>query len=160
MSTAKYSILSMEPRTLSGNFPDTLDLFVIGEVHSRASALSACLKAINAVVRYPGRQRTIVFLGDLGPDSLCAMYLAISTGGVDDEVRILPGNHELMLLDVLAGHGPGDWRINGGLTVMDEVDSDWRNLPRPDHLGSDLVRRIAVYGLGPCREHDAKGVVL
>ncbi len=132
-----YSILSMEPRSLPGDCPDNIELYVIGDVHGRAGALSACLQAIDAGDRHPGRQRTIVYLGDLidrGPDSLGAMRLAMSAGGVDDDVRVLPGNHELMLLDVLAGHGPGDWLINGGLTLMDEVDRDWRNLSWPEAL--------------------------
>ncbi|WP_121632099.1 metallophosphoesterase [Tropicibacter alexandrii] len=137
MSTAKYSILNMDARTLPGDFPDNLDLFFIGDVHGRAGALSACLQALDAVERHPGRQRNIVFFGDLidrGPDSLGAVRLAMSAGGIDDDVRVLPGNHELLLLDVLAGHPPGEWVVNGGLKVMNEVDRGWRDLRWPDAL--------------------------
>ncbi|SEQ70925.1 serine/threonine protein phosphatase 1 [Loktanella sp. DSM 29012] len=65
----------------------------------------------------------IVFLGDLidrGPDSIGAVHLAMQATTLNqaDEVVLLPGNHELLLVQVLDGHDPDLWLINGGKTVM------------------------------------------
>lgn len=38
-----------------------------------------------------------------------------------DIVYFLPGNHELMMIDVIDGKSPEHWLMNGGATVMREV---------------------------------------
>ena len=80
-------------------------LFVIGDVHGQAQALAAALNTIAAIPR-AGNRRRLVFLGDIvdrGPHSLDAIKLTMSAADrVDaDDVVLLPGNHELMLLDAL-----------------------------------------------------------
>jgi len=114
-------------RPLPCRGPDA-QLFAIGDVHGQAGALSV---ALDAIARVPGTglPRRLVFLGDLidrGPDSLDAVRLAM--GASDrarvDEVILLPGNHELMLIDGLLDPQEfmGDWLDNGGDTVIQEAD--------------------------------------
>ena len=102
-------------------------LFVIGDVHGQAQALAAALDAVAAIPRAANRRR-LVFLGDLidrGPHSLDAIKLAMTAAdrtGADDLV-LLPGNHELMLLDALEHPMKfmGDWLDNGGETLIAEA---------------------------------------
>jgi serine/threonine protein phosphatase 1 len=105
-------------------------LFVIGDVHGQADALGAALDAI-ACVPAVGLLRRLVFLGDLidrGPDSLGAIRLAM--GAADracvDEVTLLPGNHELMLIEGLLEPQElmEDWLANGGFAVIQQADPD------------------------------------
>lgn len=103
-------------------------LFVVGDVHGQAVALGAALDAI-AAVPGAGLPRRLVFLGDLidrGPDSLGAVRLAMGAAdrALVDEVTLLPGNHELMLIDGLLDPQSfiGDWLDNGGDAVILEAD--------------------------------------
>ena len=102
-------------------------LFVIGDVHGQAQALAGALDAIASVPRAADRRR-LVFLGDLidrGPHSLEAIKLAMSAAdrAGADELVLLPGNHELMLLDALEHPMKfmGDWLDNGGETLIAEA---------------------------------------
>lgn len=116
-------------RPLPCRGPET-QLFVIGDVHGQAGALGAALDVIGRVPEI-GLPRRLIFLGDLidrGPDSLGAVRLAM---GASDRVRVgevtlLPGNHELMLIDGLLDPQEfiGDWLDNGGDAVILEVDPD------------------------------------
>ena len=101
---------------------------MIGDVHGQAGALGAALDGIGRVPG-TGMPRRLVFLGDLidrGPDSLGAVRLAM--GAADrakvDAVTLLPGNHELMLVDGLLDPQEfmGDWLDNGGDAVIREAD--------------------------------------
>ena len=105
-------------------------LFVIGDVHGQAGALAVALDTIG---RVPGNglPRRLIFLGDLidrGPDSIGAVRMAM--GAADrarvDEVSLLPGNHELMLLDGLQDPQEfmADWLDNGGDALIKEADPD------------------------------------
>ena len=103
-------------------------LFAIGDVHGQATALAIALDAIGAVPEI-GLPRRLVFLGDLidrGPDSLGAVRLAMGAAerARVDEVILLPGNHELMLIDGLLDPQVflGDWLDNGGDAVIQEAD--------------------------------------
>lgn len=102
-------------------------LFVVGDVHGQALALQETLTTISAIPRTAAR-RKLVFLGDIidrGPQNLQAIQLTLSTQGAAcvDEVVLLPGNHELMLLDALEDpmRYMGDWLDNGGATVIAEA---------------------------------------
>ena len=115
-------------RPLPCRGPDA-QLFVIGDVHGQASALGATLDAI-ARVPGAGLPRHLVFLGDLidrGPDSLGAVRLAMgaSERARVDEVILLPGNHELMLIGGLLDPQDciSDWLDNGGDAVIQEADA-------------------------------------
>lgn len=105
-------------------------LFAIGDVHGQSEALEAALNAIsNCPSDSPARH--LIFLGDLidrGPDSMGSVKLAMdaySQAGVD-LVTLLPGNHELMLLDGLLEPDLylSAWLYNGGDALIKELDPD------------------------------------
>lgn len=105
-------------------------LFAIGDVHGQSAALAAVLQAISDTPG-DGRVRHLIFLGDLidrGPDSLGAVQLAMDARRQArvDLLTILPGNHELMLLDGLLNPDPyiATWLDNGGDAVIKESDPE------------------------------------
>jgi serine/threonine protein phosphatase 1 len=110
--------------------PQSVDgeqLFVIGDIHGHAGALSATLSALAGIARTAKRRR-LVFLGDLidrGPASLEAIDLVenAKSHALVDDVVILPGNHELMMLDALDDPMMfmGDWLDNGGQELILEA---------------------------------------
>lgn len=106
---------------------DSSQLFVIGDVHGQADALRATLLFMAGVPRAAAVRR-LVFLGDIidrGPASLEAIRLAESAKSLAlvDDVVILPGNHELMLLDAIDDPMMfmGDWLDNGGEELILEA---------------------------------------
>ena len=114
-------------------------ILVVGDVHGRAGALERMLGHL-AALPAGGGGRDLVFLGDLidrGPGSLRAVRLAWGSRDLADRVLPLPGNHELMLMDVLAeleatgeaGPDAGMWLVNGGEAVLREVDPEGRLPP-------------------------------
>lgn len=115
-----------EWRPFPGRLPDE-QIFVIGDVHGRGGALEMTLGAISEVPR-AAPVRRLVSLGDLidrGPANRYAIDAVLSgqeTAGVD-RVDLLPGNHELVLLDAVEDptwvHFYADI---GGLAVIDELD--------------------------------------
>lgn len=118
--------------------PDDVEVFAVGDVHGQAAAFEAMLAHVAGVKTRPGRKRLLVQTGDVidrGPENLRAMALALNARELArvDEVVLLPGNHELMLLEVLDdaeaavkndsfyGTHLGVWAMNGGLDVLDEL---------------------------------------
>lgn len=103
-------------------------IFAIGDVHGQAEALQRLLDHI-AAIQPAGKQRDIIFLGDLidrGPENLRTIDLAMDADQICDRRFILPGNHELMMLRAEAyGLQYHDtfmhWFENGGHAVVDEV---------------------------------------
>lgn len=115
-----------------GLTPPCSHLFAVGDIHGQRAVLETLLTHLRAAA--PGetpdgaaREREIVFLGDLidrGPDSLGAVRLAWEAKGFDRHT-ILPGNHELMMLDTL--DDPSEWEMwlyNGGFALLHEFDPD------------------------------------
>lgn len=110
--------------------PQSVDgeqLFVIGDIHGQAGALSATLSVLAGIARTAKRRR-LVFLGDLidrGQASLKAIELVknAKSHALVDDVVILPGNHELMMLDALDDPMMfmGDWLDNGGEELILEA---------------------------------------
>ncbi|OBY24214.1 metallophosphoesterase family protein [Leisingera sp. JC1] len=133
---------SLQQRPLPGTLPPGIELYVIGDVHGRAEQLAAILKAIRVIDR-TAEKRVLVFLGDLidrGPESLRAIRLALNAGtlaGVD-ELHILPGNHELALIDVLNGGDHHLWLANGGRALLAETAQGTATEPF-----SDVRERLA-----------------
>ncbi|SEQ87321.1 serine/threonine protein phosphatase 1, partial [Loktanella sp. DSM 29012] len=130
---------SLPSRLLPGAVDPGVEIFAIGDVHGQAAVLAAILSEIADMPRQADTQRMIVFLGDLidrGPDSIGAAHLAMQATTLTqaDEVVLLPGNHELLLLEVLDGHDPDLWLINGGKTVMAEIDPAWTDRPWAETL--------------------------
>ena len=108
--------------------PAAAQVFAIGDVHGQADLLAATLKTISQIDRGSDVRR-LIFLGDIidrGPASLRAIGLvqqAAQLAAVDDVV-LLPGNHELMLLDGLDAPQMymTDWLDNGGDALIQEAD--------------------------------------
>ena len=121
-------VLRLPPRPIPSKVPRDTELFIIGDVHGRRHALSLCLEDIRETPKTADK-RIIVFLGDLidrGRDSLGAIKLAMDAQVLADEVHILPGNHELMMVDAMSGGSQSPWLLNGGITLLDELGVDWR----------------------------------
>ncbi|MBS1301375.1 metallophosphoesterase [Loktanella sp. SALINAS62] len=126
--------VSLSSRSLPGSIDPGLEVFAIGDVHGQAAVLAATLSEVAELPRMAATRRVVVFLGDLidrGPDSVGAVDLAMRTATFTeaDDVVLLPGNHELMLLEVLNGCDPDLWLGNGGKAVMTELDPDWTSMP-------------------------------
>jgi serine/threonine protein phosphatase 1 len=121
---------------LPGQMPD-LQIFAIGDIHAQASAFADALDAIGAT-RGDGRRRVLVLLGDLidrGPDHLGTLALleAAQDRAFVDEVILLPGNHELMLLDALADASTfRSWVVDWGMPMLEELDPDGTVHTLPD----------------------------
>lgn len=139
------------PWRAHGAAPTEGQLLVIGDVHGRADALERLLRHLRELPPWGG-SRELVFLGDVvdrGPDSLRALRLAWEARSLADRWLMLPGNHELMLMDALdAAAAPGQvastnspvdspaarlWRANGGAALLREVDPE-RRLSPPEAL--------------------------
>ena len=125
MTAMEISLGTMRSHGVRGT-PDA-QVFAIGDVHGQADTLEATLDAIRKVPR-TAEVRRLIFLGDLidvGPASLRVIALAQNAGEFADvdDVIILPGNHELMLLDGIdAPHMYiSDWLDNGGEMVIEEA---------------------------------------
>ncbi|PTX52476.1 serine/threonine protein phosphatase 1 [Gemmobacter caeni] len=123
-------------RPFPGRLPNE-QIFVIGDVHGRGGALEMALAAIYETPRAAPRRR-LVSLGDLidrGPANLYAIEAVLAgrdTAGVD-RVDLLPGNHELVLLDAVEDptwvHFYADI---GGLALIDELDPKAEAKTAPD----------------------------
>ncbi len=108
--------------------PAAAQVFAIGDVHGQADLLAATLKTISQIDRGADMRR-LIFLGDIidrGPASLRAIGLVLESAQLAtvDEVVLLPGNHELMLLDGLDAPQMylSDWLDNGGDALIQEAD--------------------------------------
>ena len=117
-----------------------------------------------------------MFLGDLidrGPQSLRAVRLAWGAGDLADRRIILPGNHELMLMDALAeggiaGEPPADspagrlWRMNGGDAALREVDPAGRLAPAEalEAFAAALPEGFLAAVLSGPTHHEAGGLLL
>ena len=101
--------------------PDGYRAYAIGDIHGRVDLLEELLAKIEADIgSRPPTENFIIFLGDLidrGPAS-AAVVDRLRTYGVQDATTIfLSGNHEEVMLRVLAGEKGGllaDWLKFGG----------------------------------------------
>lgn len=142
-----------EWRPFPGRLPEE-QIFVIGDVHARGGALEVALAAIAAVPR-AAPVRRLVSLGDLidrGPANLYAIDAVL--GGREtalvDRVDLVPGNHELVLLDAVEDPTWAPFYADiGGLALIDELDphaqaktpSDVSRLLR-DRLPDGFLERV------------------
>lgn len=98
-----------QPATRPGQVPDGCRIYAIGDIHGRLDLLDALLERIDQdhAGREPAR-RMLIFLGDLidrGPDSaqVVERVMALKAASPED-VRVLIGNHEEVMLMALAGN--------------------------------------------------------
>ena len=126
MPNLKTMLGRWKPHAAQG--PTASQVFAVGDVHGQADVLGATLNAICQIERSSDVRR-LIFLGDIidrGPASLRAISLVLEAAQVAavDEVVLLPGNHELMLLDGLDAPQMylSDWLDNGGDALIQEAD--------------------------------------
>lgn len=125
MSVSQTSFCSWKPLGL--RVPLDAQIFAIGDVHGQADTLEEVFRAIQRVPR-TAKVRRLILIGDLidrGPASLRAIALAQRADELAcvEDVVILPGNHELMLLDGIDAPQMyiGDWLDNGGDLLIEEA---------------------------------------
>ena len=112
--------------SLPGAIPKGIDIFVIGDVHGQADLLGQVLQAIQDSPQQ-SKERYLDFIGDLidrGSSSLRAVSLAMQamTLAQVDELHVMPGNHDLMLLNAIASpDGLKHWAMNDGQAVLAEL---------------------------------------
>ncbi|MCW3783583.1 metallophosphoesterase [Defluviimonas salinarum] len=103
-------------------------LFAIADVHGRDDLLESLLARIAKVPLEARLSRTLIFTGDLidrGRGNLRAIRLALAAEQMADKRVILPGNHELMMLEAIENRPDSGhlrcWYENGGYAVLDEI---------------------------------------
>jgi serine/threonine protein phosphatase 1 len=105
--------------------PFDAHIFAIGDCHGHVAELRSLLDHIDSLPSN-GASRTLVFTGDLidrGPDSLGCVRLAMDARARCDKRILLPGNHEIMLIEAFRDpHLAGTWYHNGGEAFLEEVD--------------------------------------
>ncbi len=117
----------MPPRTIA-----------IGDIHGCHLALAALLTEIS-----PQPEDTIITLGDYidrGPDSQNVVDQLLDLSGVTRLVTLL-GNHEIMLLDVLAGSDDGEaWKQYGGKETLASYGGDLDKIPKSHRFFFENLR--------------------
>lgn len=102
-------------------------IYVTSDAHGHLRALDSALEQAA-----PGAGDIVYVLGDMidrGPDPVGVLELVRSLPGA----RVLMGNHERMMLDVIAKGSPRDeliWERNGGFSTASGLDA----LPREHYL--------------------------
>jgi serine/threonine protein phosphatase 1 len=111
--------------------PDGYRAFAIGDIHGRIDLLEMLLAKIEADIASRSRSENfIIFLGDLidrGPDS-AAVVERLRTYGLRDSTTVfLCGNHEEVMLRILAEERGGllaDWLKFGGAECLQSYGLD------------------------------------
>ena len=101
--------------------PDGYRAYAVGDIHGRLDLLDCLLAKIEADIQgRPPSENIIVFLGDLidrGPDSAAVVERLRTYDSPDAATVFLSGNHEEVMLRILAGEIGGllaDWLQFGG----------------------------------------------
>ena len=105
--------------------PDGYRAYAIGDVHGRIDLLEILLAKIEAdIASRPQAENFIIFLGDLidrGPDSAAVVERLRTYGPGDATTVFLSGNHEEVMLRILAGERGrllADWFKFGGAECL------------------------------------------
>jgi serine/threonine protein phosphatase 1 len=123
------------PEGISADEP----LLIIPDVHGEAALLEHLLADFDRVTDSIS-DYTVVYLGDLidrGPENFRTIELARQSADVFGKHVMLPGNHELMLLDGLSDMFSFQlWFQNGGMALCDELPGPTISKP------SELVNQV------------------
>jgi serine/threonine protein phosphatase 1 len=129
------------------SIPADLRLYVIGDVHGRADALSDVFSRIDADRAQSKQHAVQIFLGDYvdrGPASRNVLDL-LTIRVMTDELILLKGNHEAMLLEFLDNPGLlAHWRHNGGLQTLISYGLKPQLNPTPDEQ-KELARMLMLH---------------
>lgn len=118
-------------------------IYAVGDIHGSLPKLRRLIARCEE--HAGGRAATFVFLGDYidrGPQSAGVIrYVIDLQSRLGDRVIALKGNHEAILLDVIAGAAPSEhWTLQGGaMTLRSYHTADARDLPS-EHL--DWLRSL------------------
>ncbi|MBB6505140.1 serine/threonine protein phosphatase 1 [Sphingomonas endophytica] len=111
--------------------PAGMRVYAVGDVHGRADLLEPLLGWIAEDHARRGGEAAlqIVFLGDLidrGPASAKVIDLVANGGPAGAQQHVLSGNHEEMLLAILAGEteGVASWLDHGGAETLESYGVD------------------------------------
>ena len=121
------------PETLPATAPDER-IYAIGDVHGRLDLLNQLMVLLERDARSRGERATrLVFLGDLidrGPSSRQVLEVARRAQQESDQVVVLLGNHEDLLLESAYGNGAAQqaWLQNGGDFTLRSFGIDPRGL--------------------------------
>lgn len=109
-----------------------LRLLAIGDIHGCRRQLAALLEQIA-----PTADDQLVFLGDYidrGPESAGVIDDLLALRASFPHALFLRGNHEQMLLDVLAGGNPLTFLLNGGSQTVDSYRARKAWPPPEEHV--------------------------
>ena len=128
--------------------PEGYRAYAIGDVHGRADLLRQLLDQIEEDDRArPPCKTLIIFLGDLidrGPDSRGVLDFLRAYNPPGTELHFLAGNHEEVLLRILAG-SPGlirNWLRFGGAECLKSYGCDPSRLQRAsEREGMRIIRK-------------------
>lgn len=131
--------------------PDGYRAYAIGDVHGRLDLLEILLAKIEAdIASRPRSENFIIFLGDLidrGPDSAAVLERLRTYGFGDATTVFLSGNHEEVMLRILAGQRGGllaDWLKFGGAECLTSYGLDPTALATEDEATALKAIRAAV----------------
>src|SRR5690606_464550 len=123
-----------------------MSLIAIGDIHGCARTLDVLLELLA-----PSADDRLVFIGDYtdrGPDSKGTIDRLLeleraAEAGTGPRCTFLRGNHDQMMLDYLERGDFDLWRINGGLTTLENyARADGIYVPDAHH---DFLRRTRLY---------------
>jgi serine/threonine protein phosphatase 1 len=121
-------------------------VYAIGDIHGRADLLAPMIAAIaDDADRDPPERAVLVGLGDYvdrGPDSKDVVALLTAPPPPRFETVFLRGNHELLMLNALAGADARDaavWVMNGGDATMRSYGV---------HVAGDAARPFSTWDTG------------
>jgi len=111
--------------------PDGYRAYAIGDIHGRIDLLDGLLAKIEAdIASRRSSENFIIFLGDLidrGPDSAAVVERLRTYGPGDATTVFLSGNHEEVMLRILAGERGGllaNWLKFGGAECLQSYGLD------------------------------------
>lgn len=146
-----FSKLTTDWFSLNGKGVGETRVYAITDVHGRADLFEAMLTQIKNQATEPFE---LVLLGDYidrGPESLKCLDLARAAGDITgaEHTTILPGNHELMMLDVahMREREIRLWIANGGETLIEELERKTGTIETYKDLSNALLKFIDPYWL-------------
>lgn len=123
--------------------PDNSIAYAIGDIHGCSGLLDAVLNWITThAASHREMQKTVVVLGDIvdrGPDIKGTLERLVKSPPDGFDFKCLRGNHEDMMLEVMAqGTGLSRWIANGGDKTLESYGVDFRELLSLDSPGMTI----------------------